>query len=264
MKVECPQDLSMLFDNLEDPAVRSPSEPTPDEDGNISRTEQETWEIKIKSCVKMNDKIHQNLTVVFNVALGQCGPDTLAKVDSSPRWETMSRNKHAKGLVEAIKSHYCHSSSNRHPRVPALSTRIKLHDHRQQEGQSVQDYAKELNAIHDVVKEIDGGQGVGIDGEAFEEIEKRFQVLHGCAPLDPGILERHNNELAAHSDTIILVHITLRGALPSKHKLLKEELQTRHNLGQNLCPESLTSVNKVLQNYVGKKERPLRQRKSLK
>ena len=37
-KVECPQDLSLLFDNLEDPAVLTPSEPTPDEDGNISRT----------------------------------------------------------------------------------------------------------------------------------------------------------------------------------------------------------------------------------
>ena len=90
----------------------------------------------------------------------------------------------------------------------------------------------------------------------FEEIEKRFQVLYGHTPSDPGTLERCNNELAACADTVMLAHIALRGALPSKYKSLKAELQNQHDLGQNLCLESITSVTKVLQNCVGTKGAP--------
>ena len=53
-KVDYPQDLSLLFDNLECPVVLPPAEPIPDEDGNMSRTDQAVWEIKIKSYVKRN------------------------------------------------------------------------------------------------------------------------------------------------------------------------------------------------------------------
>ena len=60
------------------------------------------WEIKIKSHVKREVKLQQNLTVMFNVALGQYGADMLSRVDSSSLWETMNRSKHAKGLVEVI------------------------------------------------------------------------------------------------------------------------------------------------------------------
>ena len=84
-KVECLQDLSLLFDNLDDLVVIPPSETTPDEDGNVSRTEQEIWETKIKNYVKRNDKLQQNLTAVFNVALGQCRDGMLARVESSSR-----------------------------------------------------------------------------------------------------------------------------------------------------------------------------------
>ena len=51
----------------------------------------------------------------------------------------------------------------------------------------------------------------------------------------------------------MLAIIALRGALPSKYKLLKAELQNQYNLGQNLHLDTLTSVTKVLQNYAGTK-----------
>ena len=136
----------------------------------------------------------------------------------------MSRNKDEKGLAETIKSQRCHSSSNRYPRASTTSARIKLCDYRQQEGHSAQDCVKELKAIHDVAKAIDGGQGVGMDREAFEEIEKTFQIQHGCTPSGPSLLERRDAELADYSNMIVLAHISLRGALPSKHRLLKVEL----------------------------------------
>ena len=108
----------------------------------------------------------------------------------------VNRNKDVKGLVETIKSQCYHSNSNRHPCVSALSARVKLCNYFQQEGKHIQDYAKELKAIHDVVKAIDGGKGVGIDGEAFEEVEKRFQIQHCHVPSNPTLLERHNTKLA--------------------------------------------------------------------
>ena len=135
--------------------------------------------------------------------------------------------------------------------MSALSARIKFCNYRQHEGQSSQDYVKGLSAMHDVVKAIDGAQGVGIDGEVFEEIERMFQIQHGCTLSDPGILERHNDTLSSYSYRLMLANIALRGALPSKCKLLKAELQKQHNLGKILCPETLASVTKVLQKHVG-------------
>ena len=99
-----------VFDNLEDPEFHPPPEPTPDEDGNTSRTEQAMRETNIKNRAKRGVKLQQSITVVLNVALGQCGAGTLSRVESSSRWEAMSRNKHGKGLADTKKSHCCHSS----------------------------------------------------------------------------------------------------------------------------------------------------------
>ena len=98
----------------------------------------------------------------------------LSRVESSLRWDTMNRNKHAKGLAEVINAHCYHRSPNQNSCMSVLSARIKLCNHRQHEGQSVQDHIKELSDIHDAVEAIYGGQGVGTDSEVFEEVERLF------------------------------------------------------------------------------------------
>ena len=115
--------------------------------------------------------MEQSLTVVLNVSIGQCGPDMISRIESHSRWNEISNKKDAKGLIEVIKSHCYHSSSNCYPCVSALGARIKLCNCRQYEDQSVQDCIKELNALHDAVKAVDGGQGVGVIGEVFTEVE---------------------------------------------------------------------------------------------
>ena len=52
--------------------------------------------------------------------------------------------------------------------------RIKLYNYRQHKDQSVQDYIKELNTLHNAVKVVERGQGVGVDREVFQEIERIF------------------------------------------------------------------------------------------
>ena len=44
-------------------------------------------------------------------------------------------------------------------------------------------------------------------------------------PIDSGLVEQYNTELLNYSDKLILAIIILRGALPSKYKLLKAKLQ---------------------------------------
>ena len=129
--------------------------------------------------------------------------------------------------------------------MSALRARIKPHDFRQHEGQSVQDHIKESNALYDAVKEIDGGQEVGTDSEMFEEVERLFQSRFGTNPSDPNLLERHNDTLSSCSDKLMLATIALRLASTSKYNLLKAELNNQHNLGQNSCPETFASVSKV-------------------
>ena len=60
-------------------------------------------------------------------------------------------------MIDTIKSYYYYSSFNCYLYVSALGARIKLYNYRQHEDQSVQDYIKELSALHDVVKAVDGG-----------------------------------------------------------------------------------------------------------
>ena len=52
-----------------------------------------------------------------------------------------------------------------------------------------------------------------------------FQQQHRSSPMDSGLLDQYNAELSNYSDKIMLAIIVLRGALPSKYKLLKAELQ---------------------------------------
>ena len=132
--------------------------------------------------------MEQSLTVVLNVSIGQCGPDMISRIESHSRWNEISNKKDAKGLIEVIKSHCYHSSSNCYPCVSALGARIKLCNCRQCEDQSLQDYIKELNALHDVVKAVGGGQGVGVIGEVFTEVERMFQSQYGTLPVDPELI----------------------------------------------------------------------------
>ena len=110
----------------------------------------------------------------------------------------------------------------------------------------VQDYIKELNALHDIVKAVNGEQEVGINGEVFTEAERMFQSQHGILPMDPRLMEQYTTELSSYNNKLMLAIIALRGTLPSKYKLLKAELQNQYNLGQNLYPDTLISVTKVL------------------
>ena len=87
----------------------------------------------------------------------QCGLDMTAQIKSHTRQKEINHTKDAKGLIDIIKSHCYYSNSNRHPYILALDARIKLYNYRQHKDQSVQDYIKELNALHDVVKAVDGG-----------------------------------------------------------------------------------------------------------
>ena len=74
------------------------------------------------------------------------------------------------------------------------------------------------------MKAIDGGQGVGIDREVFQEVERIFQRQYGAVPIDPGLLDQYNTELSNYNNKIMLAIIALRGALPSAYKLLKADL----------------------------------------
>ena len=65
-------------------------------------------------------------------------------------------------------------------------------------------------------------------------------------PIDPKLLDQYNSELLNYSNRLILAIIALRGALPSKYKLLKTELQTQYNLGQNLYLDILISITNIL------------------
>ena len=67
--------------------------------------------------------------------------------------------------------------------MPVLASRIELHDHLQQEGQSAQDYLTQLSALSDVAKATDGAQGVGTDVESFVLIEEMLQSQHGKPPI---------------------------------------------------------------------------------
>ena len=78
-----------------------------------------------------------------------------------------------------------------------------------------------------------------------------FQQQYNSSPMDPELLDQYNTELSNYNNKIMLAIIALRGALLSKYKLLKAELQNQYNLGQNLCSDTLISVIKVLQNYAG-------------
>ena len=80
-----------------------------------------------------------------------------------------------------------------------------------------------------------------------------FQSQHGTLPMDPGLIEQYTSELSSYNDKLMLAIIALRGALPSKCKLLKAKLQNQCNLEQNLYLDPLASATKVLQNYVGTK-----------
>ena len=106
------QDLAPLIDDLEEHVVHPPPEPAPDEDGEISQTEQAAREAKIKSRTKREVKLQKNLTAMLNATLDQCRADALSRVDPSSRYDTMNRSEHAKGLVEVMNSHCCYSSSN--------------------------------------------------------------------------------------------------------------------------------------------------------
>ena len=117
--------------------------------------------------MKRLSKLEQSLTIVFNVSIEQCGPDMTVRVESHLRSDEINRTKDAKRLIDVIKSYCYHSSSNRHPCVSALGARIKLYNYRQYEDQSMQNYIKELNTLHDVVKVVDRGEGVDIDREVF-------------------------------------------------------------------------------------------------
>ena len=147
------------------------------------------------------------------------------------RWREINKIKDTKGLINVIKSYCYHSSSNHYLCVSVLRARIELYNYQQCKDQSVQGYIKELNDLHDVVKVVNKGKGVSVDGKVFEEVERLFQRQYESLPIDPSLLDQYNRELLDYSDKLMLAIIALRVVSPSKYKLLKAELQNQYNLG---------------------------------
>ena len=66
---------------------------------------------------------------------------------------------------------------------------MKSHNYYQREGQPAQECIKDMSTLYNVVKAVDGSQGVGVDGEVLEEVESMLQNQHGTTPTEPSLLE---------------------------------------------------------------------------
>ena len=246
IKVEYPQDLAPLFEDCECPTVELPDEPM----HPMTYTDQIRFNLQMKSVVKREAKLEQNLVMAFNLQLGQCGHHMRAVIEHDEAWEETLRAKDPVRLSRMIRRN-CHQGTlNRHPALAVLVARLRLYTYKHKDGQTVQDYVRELTTLHEVLLGMDGGQGVGPDGDCFEGVERMFNLRHGTRPDDPDLMEPYNQALKEFSDNIMFAMIALRGSNPSHFKALKAELQNQHNLGNNQYPTDITMVMRVLQNYV--------------
>ena len=76
---------------------------------------------------------------------------------------------------------------------------------------------KEIRSLLVVVKEIDGGQGVSMEGRVHGKIEEIFQQLHGAPPdfaENPDLFDACHNPLCEFNDGLVIVIISFRGASP--------------------------------------------------
>ena len=136
-----------------------------------------------------------------------------------------------------MKTHsYRSSVINNNPSISALGARLKLCHRKQIECQSLQDYVKDLIALHDVAKIAHVQKRVRPDSESFKLLEENFIKDAGTSNpyrSDETFLACFEKNLMIHNNYVMIAVLALRGALSSKNTLLKSELQNEQNLGKN-------------------------------
>ena len=92
--------------------------------------------------------------------LGQSNSNIGESLEGSNGWEVINRDNDGVEIKYTRMSYYYHSSTNLRPNITDLNYNIRLCRYNQQKNQSVQDCIKEVRSLNEVVKEIDGSQGV--------------------------------------------------------------------------------------------------------
>ena len=79
-----------------------------------------------------------------------------AFVEESSLCKKIYKEKDVVALKKLIQKNACNFGALKNPSYSALDIRLKLYTYRQQDGQSVMDYAKELKALYNVAVMVDG------------------------------------------------------------------------------------------------------------
>ena len=226
-------DLASLFDDV-------PTEPVLVEPENLTAAEQTSdvkkliFQEKVKRFVQRLDYLEDNVATLYAVIWGQCSDDMKARVKTHDNYKDATKKNNCVWLLGQIKAITLQFDSKKDSVLCILHARKNFANCRQQQGQSVEDYAETLTGWANTLKAQGDNVSVNYDVIPMKDADGK---------------ERSTETRQKMAYDLTMARALVDGADQSRYGTLITELANQHAKGRSEYPINMVSAKSLLTLY---------------
>ena len=136
-----------------------PAPPTPSADPNDDRSKMVMWELEYKEAMKKKYELEENNKKAYALVYSQCSPKLISKIQGSSMWEEADKEQDVVKLMVIIQGFCCEFDEHQQSVWGLVAAKLRVSTYYQTNGQSNDEYCKNLMAMVKTVETFGGAYG---------------------------------------------------------------------------------------------------------